>query len=87
MAHVAAAVFRRVERKLTDREPAARQRRFVEGAPLLVAMADAFSRGLVATGRRRGCRIVGVPGPTSLMLRKRAFVPTPSMLPSPPGGD
>ena len=36
VADVAAAVFRRVEGKLYDREPAARQRRFTENAPVLV---------------------------------------------------
>jgi Putative transposase/Transposase zinc-binding domain len=65
VAHVAAAVFRRVERKLADRQSTARQRRFVESTPLLVAMADASARGVVATGPRRGCRIVRVRGPTA----------------------
>jgi hypothetical protein len=58
-------VFRRVERKLADREPSAGQRRFVESAPLLVAMADASGRGVVATGPRRGCRIVRLRGPSA----------------------
>jgi hypothetical protein len=58
-------VFRRVERKLVDREPAAKPRRFVESAPILVAMAEASARGVVATGPRRGCRIVRVRGPTA----------------------
>jgi hypothetical protein len=65
VARVVASVFRRLERKLTDREPSARQRRFVDSAPLLVAMADASARGVVATGPRRGCRIVRVRGPTA----------------------
>lgn len=65
VACVAAAIFRRVERRLADREPSARERRFVENAPLLVAMADASARGVVATGPRRGCRIVRVRGPTA----------------------
>ena len=65
VARVAAAVSRRVERKLADREPSAAQRRFVEGAPLLIAMADASARGVVATGPRRGCRTVRVRGPTA----------------------
>jgi hypothetical protein len=65
VAHVAAAVFRRVERKVADREPGAGQRRFVENAPLLIAMAAASARGVVATGPRPGCRIVRVRGPTA----------------------
>ena len=65
VAHVAAAVFRRVERKLPHREPSAGQRRFVESAPLLVSMAEASARGVVATGPRRGCRIVRVRGPST----------------------
>ena len=65
VARVAAAVFRRVERKLADREPSGRQRRFLESAPLLVAVADASARGVVATGPRRGRRIVRVRGPTA----------------------
>jgi hypothetical protein len=65
VARVAAAVFRRVERKLADREPGSGQRRFVESAPLLIALADASARGVVATGPRRGCRVVRVRGPTA----------------------
>jgi hypothetical protein len=65
VANIVAAIFRRVERKLADREPTARQRRFVEDAPLLVAMADASARGVVATGPRRGCRIIRVRGPSA----------------------
>ena len=65
IARVAAAIFRRVERRLADRELGAGQRRFVENAPLLLAMADASARGVVATGPRRGCRIVRVRGPTA----------------------
>ena len=65
MARVAAAVCRRVDRKTTDREPAVGQRRFAESAPILVAMAEASVRGVVATGPRRGCRIVRVRGPTA----------------------
>ena len=57
VARVAAAVFRRVERRLADREPAAVQRRFVEDAPVLVALAEASVGGVVATGPRRGRRI------------------------------
>ena len=62
IAHVAAAVFRRVERRLADREPGAVQRRFMECAPVLVAMAEASVGGVVATGPRRGRRIVRVRG-------------------------
>jgi Putative transposase/Transposase zinc-binding domain len=62
VARVAAAVFRRVERRLADREPAAVQRRFVEGAPVLVALTEASVGGVVATGSRRGRRIVRVRG-------------------------
>ncbi len=65
VAHVAAAIFRRVERRLADREPGGSQRRFVESAPLLVALADASARGVVATGPRRGCRILRVRGPSA----------------------
>ena len=67
IAHVVAAVFRRVETKLGDRESTARQRRFEESAPLLLAIADASARGLVATGPRRGRRLVRVRGPTATM--------------------
>jgi len=62
VARVAVAAFRRVERRLADREPGALQRRFVEGAPVLVAMAEASVGGVVATGPRRGRRIVRVLG-------------------------
>jgi hypothetical protein len=62
VARVAAAVFRRIERKLVDREPSAEQRRFAEGAPLLLGLAEASVGGVVATGPRRGCRIVRVRG-------------------------
>jgi hypothetical protein len=62
VARVAAAVFRRVERRLADREPGAVQRRFVEDAPVLAAMAEAAVGGVVATGPRRGRRIVRVRG-------------------------
>ena len=60
VARVAAAVFRRVEARLAEREPGAVQRRFVEGAPVLVAMAEASVGGVVATGPRRGRHIVRV---------------------------
>ncbi len=61
VARVVAAVFR-VERRLADREPGAVQRRFVEGAPVLVAMAEASVGGVVATGPRCGRRILRVRG-------------------------
>jgi hypothetical protein len=59
---VVVAVFRRLERKLADREPSAGQSRFVESAPLLVALAEASASGVVATAPRRGCRIVRIRG-------------------------
>jgi hypothetical protein len=62
VARVVTAVFRRVERKLADREPSVGQRRFAEGAPLLIAMAEASARGVVGTGPRRGCRIIRIRG-------------------------
>ncbi len=62
VAQVAAAVFRRVERQLAGRESPAEQRKFVENAPLLVALAEASARGVVATGPRRGCRVLRVRG-------------------------
>jgi hypothetical protein len=62
VAQVAAAVFRRVERKLAGSEPAAEQRTFAETAPLLVALAEASARGVIATGPRRGCRVLRVRG-------------------------
>jgi hypothetical protein len=77
VAQVAAAVFRRVERKLADRQPSPGQRRFAESAPLLVAMAEASARGVVATGPRRGCRVIrmrGAPGDVFLVGRLCAQV-------------
>jgi len=62
VAQVATAVFRRVERKLADRESSGGQERFAENAPLLMAMAEASAKGVVATGPRRGCRIVRIRG-------------------------
>jgi hypothetical protein len=62
IASVAAAVFRRVERRLQGRDPAAPQCDFVENAPLLVTMAEASARGVIATGPRRGCRVLRVRG-------------------------
>lgn len=83
VARVVTAVFRRVERKLADREPSVGQRRFAEGAPLLIAMAEASARGVVGTGPRRGCRIIRIPGaPVNvdvfLMGRLCAQVPGPT---------
>jgi len=57
IARIAAAVFRRVERKLADQVPGRAQRRFIEDAPLLLAMAEASTRGTAATSPRRGCRV------------------------------
>ena len=62
VAQVAAPVFHRVERKLAEREPAPEQRRLVENAPLLVALAETSARGVIATGPRRGCRVLRVRG-------------------------
>jgi hypothetical protein len=62
VAQVAAAVFRRVERKFARREPTPGQRKFMEDAPLLVALAEASARGVIATGPRRGCRVLRVRG-------------------------
>jgi hypothetical protein len=52
VARVVAAVFRRVERKLRDRSPSRAQRRFDEGAPLLLGLAEASARGVVGTHSR-----------------------------------
>ena len=60
VARVVAAVFRRVERKLRDRSPSRAQRRFDEGAPLLLALAEASARGVVGTGPRKGCRVIRI---------------------------
>ena len=62
IAQIAAAVFRRVQRKLGGREPAGEQQTFVESAPLLVALAEASARGVIATGPRRGGRVLRVRG-------------------------
>jgi hypothetical protein len=64
VAEVAAGVFRRVARKLDSGEPAAEQRGFMDSAPLLVALAEASARGVIATGPRRGCRVMRVRGVT-----------------------
>jgi len=65
IARIAAAVLRRVERKLADHVPGRLQRRFIEDAPLLLAIADASARGTAATGACRGCRVVRVCGPAA----------------------
>jgi len=65
VAQVAATVWRRVERRLASYQPGASDRRFAEGAPLLLALAEASAAGLVATGPRRGCRVVRVRGPAA----------------------
>jgi hypothetical protein len=62
VAGVTAAVFRRVERKLNGREEPRAQRRFAEGAPLLLALAQASASGVVGTGPRKGCRIIRIRG-------------------------
>jgi hypothetical protein len=62
VAQVAAAVFRRVERKLMVRDPSGGQRTFLEPAPLLAALAESSSRGVIATGPRRGGRVLRVRG-------------------------
>jgi putative transposase len=62
VARIVAAVFRRVERALADREPDTAQRRFIESAPVLAAAADASAWGVVATGPRRGRRIIRIGG-------------------------
>jgi hypothetical protein len=51
VARVAAAVFRRMERRLADGEPGALERRFAEGAPVLMAMAEASVGGVVGPVR------------------------------------
>src|SRR3954471_17992638 len=63
VARIVAAVFRRIERAHADREPDTAQRRFIESAPVLAAVAEASGRGVVATGPRRGRRIVRIRGP------------------------
>lgn len=62
---IAAAVWRRVERRLASYHPAAADRRFAECAPLLLGLAAASAAGVVATGPRRGCRIMRVRGPVA----------------------
>jgi hypothetical protein len=65
VAQVAAAVFRRFERKLVGRDPSGGQRRLLEATPLLAALAESSSRGVIATGPRRGCRVLRVRGATA----------------------
>jgi hypothetical protein len=62
VARVVASVFRRVERALADREPDTAQRRFIESAPVLAVVAEASGLGVVATGPRRGRRIIRIRG-------------------------
>jgi len=62
VARVVAALFRRVERVLHDRELDSAQRRFLESAPVLAAVAEASALGVVATGPRRGRRIIRIRG-------------------------
>jgi hypothetical protein len=65
MVAVTGDVWRRVERRLGGYETSPVDRRFAEGAPLLLALAEASAAGIVATGPRRGCRIVRVRGPAA----------------------
>ena len=62
VSHVAAAVCRRVERRLAAREPNAAKRRFEEDASAWCALAAASSAGANATGPRRGRQVVRVRG-------------------------
>jgi hypothetical protein len=74
VARVVTAVFRRVERKLADRETSVSQRRFAESAPLLIALAEASASGMVGTGARHGCRITrirGAPANVDVLLMGR----------------
>jgi len=65
VATVAARIWRRVERRLASYQQRASDRRFAEEAPLLLALAEASAAGVVATGPRRGCRVVRVRGPAA----------------------
>jgi hypothetical protein len=65
MVELAAAIWRRVERRLAIYECSRADRQFAEGASLLLAVAEASAAGVVATGPRRGCRIVRVRGPVA----------------------
>jgi hypothetical protein len=62
VAEVAAEVFRRVEGKLRADDSDDSQQRLIEEAPLLAALTEASCRGIIATGPRRGCRVVRVRG-------------------------
>jgi hypothetical protein len=63
VARVAAAVFRRMERRLASREPSAAQRRFEEESTAWCALASAPVAGVSATGPRHGRALVRVRGP------------------------
>jgi hypothetical protein len=63
VAQIAAAVFRKVERRLERFVPSVQQRRFEEDAQLLFGMGEASSQGVSATGPRRGRRVLRVRGP------------------------
>ena len=65
VATVAARIWRRVERRLASYQQRASDRRLAEEAPLLLAPAEASAAGVVATGPRRGCRVVRVRGPAA----------------------
>src|SRR5450432_4920931 len=60
VARVAAAVFRRVSRRLAVGEPSPAHQDFVDAAPLLAAISQAAVGGASATGPRRGRRVVRV---------------------------
>jgi hypothetical protein len=62
IARVAAAVCRRVERKLSGRELPTAQRQFEEGAQVWCALAGASAGGVIATGPRRGRYLIRVRG-------------------------
>ena len=62
IAQIAAAVFRRVERKLAASRPTASKSKLLPAAPLLVTLSEASAQGVVATGPRRGRRVVRVRG-------------------------
>jgi hypothetical protein len=64
VARIVAAVFRRVERVLADREPDTAQRRFIESVPVLAAVAEASARGSsrrARAGAAESFRIRGAP--------------------------
>ncbi len=75
VAEVVAAVWRKVNRKIHRHVPSAGTRRLAEDAPVLHAMENAAARGVVATGPRRGCRLVrvrGLPPETEAFVLGRA---------------